>query len=165
MAPVYCGVRLKMFREEEIPFLFCFLRLMHLKDVKASPTGLNEWNIDGVKCAGVLFTGAFRLLPCNVLFVASPHRQVRKHHTSADITRPLSLPSLDAPRKKPNFSCCTWGGDGDGLLIQHYATELWPRRTFSFHTCKDECLLWLSGESEQKVTLYVEMSGFVFFLY
>ncbi|CAL9708202.1 unnamed protein product [Knipowitschia caucasica] len=34
-------------------------------------------------------------------------RQVRKYHTSVEITRHQSLPSLDAPGKKPQFSCCT----------------------------------------------------------
>ncbi|KAJ0067403.1 hypothetical protein NL108_003520 [Boleophthalmus pectinirostris] len=34
-------------------------------------------------------------------------RQVRKYHTNVKTTRRQSLPSLDAPRKKPQFSCCT----------------------------------------------------------
>lgn len=35
-------------------------------------------------------------------------RQIRRHHACADQhPRGQSLPSLDAPRKKPNFSCCT----------------------------------------------------------
>lgn len=34
-------------------------------------------------------------------------RQIRKHQTSVETTQHQTLPSLDAPRKKPNFSCCT----------------------------------------------------------
>ncbi|XP_072289671.1 ras and EF-hand domain-containing protein [Eucyclogobius newberryi] len=34
-------------------------------------------------------------------------RQVRKYHNNVEVTRCQSLPSLDAPRKKPQFSCCT----------------------------------------------------------
>lgn len=34
-------------------------------------------------------------------------RQVRRYHTFVEISRHQSLPSLDAPRKNPNFSCCT----------------------------------------------------------
>ncbi|KAJ0019761.1 hypothetical protein NQD34_007330 [Periophthalmus magnuspinnatus] len=34
-------------------------------------------------------------------------RQIRKYHENVQITRYQSLPSLAAPRKKPQFSCCT----------------------------------------------------------
>lgn len=48
----------------------------------------------------------FMLLSVPVFF--TPHRQVRKHAAFDEKSRYQSLPSLNAPRNKPNFSCCTW---------------------------------------------------------
>ncbi|KAK7933187.1 hypothetical protein WMY93_004083 [Mugilogobius chulae] len=75
---------------------------------------------DGLKCVsssyGEKLSMTYNTLFCetsakegsNVLeAVLHLARQVRTYHTNRKITRQPSLPSLTAPRKKPQFSCCT----------------------------------------------------------
>lgn len=60
-----------------------------------------------------------------MFFSFLPHREVTKQANLHDKTHHQSLPSLNAPRKKPNFSCCNWSNSSLCIWLKVNTTQHW----------------------------------------